>query len=61
MKTKTATIRIAETTTVRQGDGPAVAVVDPGKYRVTMPADYDPRLVTAEDMVLDGAISYQRV
>jgi hypothetical protein len=30
--------------------------LEPGTYRIEMPADYDPALVTPEDVVHDGQI-----
>lgn len=48
--TKTATVTVA---TAKTANGYLPA----GTYRVEMPSDYDPALVTGEDIVEDGAIT----
>lgn len=54
-----ATIRIDEDTPVDLPNGRNIVYA--GLYRVEMPADYDPKLVTAVDMEMDGSISYTQI
>lgn len=50
MTTQIATVTITED--VQAGGN----VLHAGTYRVEMPADYDPALVTGEDILMDGQI-----
>lgn len=50
MTTQIATVTITED--VQAGGN----VLYAGTYRVEMPADYDPALVTGEDILMDGQI-----
>lgn len=51
MTTQIATVTITED--VQAGGN----VLHAGTYRVEMPADYDPALVTGEDILMDDAIT----
>lgn len=45
------------TVTITENVHAAGSVLYAGTYRVEMPADYDPALVTGEDILLDDAIT----